>query len=170
MFLSSLVWVWILAGLFFAFSHQTVAAPADNLSPGTSQEVALPDTPAGQCATAYFKAFNSGSDDEMQTFILKYRTEEYLKQFPMRKLLGSYRMINEACESLTPIRIALAEDSELIIVCRAARTESFIETRFQMDGEDPPHFTSSLSIAWPPTPRQGLAPSMSNSSKALSSL
>lgn len=136
---SPATWIWIILTILFALQAQPAASQSGDSRPDVSQQIVLPDTPAGKCAAAYFKAFNSGSNDKYRAYMLKYRTEEYLKETPVEKLLGTYRMIYETCESLTPVRIAHETDNEIVIISRPSRIEGFIETRFQMDSEDPPH-------------------------------
>lgn len=117
------------SGLVRAGSSSTRYAPA--------QRVDLPDTPAGRCAAAYLEAFNAGDDDRMRDFQQRYRTRSYLETHPMKGFLSFYRMVLEASETLTPIRVAYSTDREVILFAQESRTQGFVELRFIMDDKKP---------------------------------
>ena len=136
---SLLISVFITAVLLLVFQNRAPLAQSGDSLHTSSPQFVMPATPAGQCASAYIKAFNSGSNEVMRGFILRYRTEEYLKTRPMDEQLDSYRMIYESCESLAPVRVSLVEGSETIIICRPSRSNGVVQIGFQMDTADPSH-------------------------------
>ena len=130
-------WMLVLSTLTAVTHSQTVAAQLSYQH--DSDDVVLPSTPAGQCAKAYLRAFNAGSDDEYRAYVLKYRTAEYLKRNPIEKLLAMYRMIYEQSGRLSLVRIARESDDELVVLFRSSRSNRLIRAGFKMDGAEPPH-------------------------------
>jgi hypothetical protein len=97
---------------------------------------ALPDTPPGQIAAAYLKAFNSGDDKLMMNFFndqiskasqAKRSNEERLKMFrQMRADLGSLKIEN------------VSESSALgLIVVMRTEAGEMVEFSFEMDETEP---------------------------------
>lgn len=104
------------------------------------QQVRFPETPCGRCASAYFKAFNSGNNDQMRAFIHKYRSESYIERRTMEKQIESYKFMYMSSGSLTPVRLIQVSEHEIIIFARTAGKQGQLaKTRFKVDISEPHH-------------------------------
>jgi hypothetical protein len=103
------------------------------------QQVIFPETPGGQCASAYFKAFNSGDIDQMQAFIQKYRSESYLKSKPITKQIESYKFMYMVGGKLTPVRLIQISDYEIIVFAQTSKEKKLAKTQFEVDIPEPHH-------------------------------
>ncbi|MFC2104428.1 S41 family peptidase [Bacteroidota bacterium] len=119
------------------------------------QQVMLPDTPCGRCASDYYKAFNSGNNDQMQAFIQKYRSESYIERRTMKKLIESYKFMHTISGLLTPVRLIQVSEHEIIIFARTtSRQINLVKTRFKVDISEP-HYLLMFTIT-PTTPEEAL--------------
>jgi hypothetical protein len=78
-----------------------------------AERTELPNTVAGRCASAYFDAFNSGSDEIMQAFQEEYRARAYLERLPLGKRLARYEQLRGICPAscgTITIRTFMEED------------------------------------------------------------
>ena len=108
--------------------------PAEPLN---REQIRFPETPCGECASAYFKAFNSGDSEEMQNFIQKYRSESYLKSRTMTEHIESYKFMYMAGGILTPVRLIQISDFEIIVFAQTAKQGKMAKTHFEVDAEEP---------------------------------
>lgn len=102
------------------------------------EQAALPDTPAGRCATDYFRAFNSGGEDAMRSFILKYRSPSYIQANPLEKQMEFFRAIRRMSGDLIPQDHNALSDYEVVVTARTARRQgAFATARFKVENVDP---------------------------------
>lgn len=97
----------------------------------------MPETPAGQCATAYFKAFNSSDDTQMQGFFKQYYSEPDLEERSIESRLKSYHQLRDIFKTLTPAYIGLSLERQLSLLCTASGTDNGIVFRFQLKDTKP---------------------------------
>ena len=103
-----------------------------------AERAELPNTVAGQCASAFFDAFNSGNDEIMQAFQEEYRARAYLERLPLDKRLARYERLRGIFGRLIPLRIALSLELQLTLLADATETDDVLVMRFQLEDE-PPH-------------------------------
>lgn len=92
----------------------------------------MPDTPAGRCAAAYFKAFNSSEDNQMQDFLMHYYSELSLEERSIESRLKRYHQLRDIFKTLRPAHIGLSLDLQLSLLCIASGTKDGIIFRFQL--------------------------------------
>lgn len=102
-----------------------------------TEELKIPDTPAGRCANAYFKAFNSRNDTQMQEFFKQYYSESDLKERPIEKHLKRYHQLHDIFKTLTPAYMGLSLEYQLSLLCTASGTDNGIVFRFQLKDSKP---------------------------------
>jgi CubicO group peptidase (beta-lactamase class C family) len=95
----------------------------------------LPDTPAGRVARAYFTAFNSGDEKQVEEFFLKHISRAALANRAMSERLGFYRQMRDDMGTVTIT--AVESDGQRITVQVQAKNGGSAEFRFEMDGADP---------------------------------
>jgi len=133
----SLFRVFLIFVLAILYTNSIIQAESSSLHLTNEQQIKLPETPSGRCAAAYFKAFNSGSDDQMRAFLQKFRTKSYLKRHPMKKRIEFYNFLLEACEALMPVRFVNVSDYEIIVFARTKTRQDLVKTRFKIDSREP---------------------------------
>ncbi len=94
----------------------------------------MPDTPAGRCADAYYKAFNSGENSRMQDFFEHYFSELALEERSIESRVKRYNQLRDIFKTLTPAHIGLSLDLQISLLCIATGTEDGIIFRFQLQG------------------------------------
>ncbi|HUS85694.1 MAG TPA: S41 family peptidase [Bacteroidales bacterium] len=123
-------------------------------SSNNTQQVIFPETPCGYCASAYYKAFNSGEGDQMRTFIQKYRSESYLKSRTVTEQIESYKFMYMVSGILTPVRLIQISDYEIIIFSQTSKEGKLAKTRFKVDILEP-HYLQIYTIT-PTTQEEAL--------------
>jgi len=103
-----------------------------------TERTALPNTAVGRCASAYFDAFNSGTDEVMQVFQEDYRALSYLGRLPLDKRMKNYKRLRRIFGQLTPLRVVLSLELQLTLLADATETDDVLVMRFQLEDE-PPH-------------------------------
>ena len=101
----------------------------------STENFKMPDTPAGRCADAYYKAFNSGENSRMQDFFEHYYSEHDLEERSIESRLKRYNQLGDIFKTLTPAHIGLSLDQQISLLCLASGTEDGIIFRFQL--QDP---------------------------------
>ena len=112
------------------------------LNPDSNQSqpgLNLPDTPSGNCATDYFDAFNSGNNDQMRKFILKYRSESYIKNRSIKEQIESYNFMYMVGGVLTPVSFVHISDFEIIVFASTNKQGRMVKARFEVDNKEPYH-------------------------------
>lgn len=99
----------------------------------------LPNTAAGQCATAFFYAFNSGSEEMMQAFVKEYRSPSYLGSHPVDERLAHYERLRSMFGPLNPVRVSLNLELQLTLLVDPADTKEALVIRFHLEDETPHH-------------------------------
>ena len=79
----------------FAPLYSVVLAGSTDQRSTSTDQVQLPQTPAGRCASAYLDAFNSGDDRQMRDFTLQHRKGSYLQKHPIERIIERYRTIHK---------------------------------------------------------------------------
>jgi hypothetical protein len=115
------------------------------------QPAALPDTPGGRCAAAFFEAFNSGEDERVREFEQRYRAASALAKRSIEDRIDQANTIRTDLGSLTPLRVVSTGTTEITIVARASRTGERLMMTFQLEDESP-HGLVSVSITGPVAP------------------
>lgn len=92
----------------------------------------MPDTPAGRCAAAYFKAFNSSEDNQMQDFFMHYYSEISLEERSIESRLKRYHQLRDIFKTLRPAHMGLSLDLQLSLLCIASGTKDGNIFRFQL--------------------------------------
>ncbi len=117
-------------------SRMSGRAP-ERTPPAVDEQAALPDTPAGRCAADYFRAFNSGNEDAMRAFILKYRSPSYMQSNPLEKQMRFFRSIRQLSGDLVPQSHDSISDYDLVVTARLSRRLGGLATlRFKVENAD----------------------------------
>jgi hypothetical protein len=104
----------------------------------TNEQAALPGTPAGRCAADYFRAFNSGDEEALRAFILKYRSPSYMRKNPLEKQMKFFRSVHQAWGDLIPQSCTALSDHEIVVIARMPRRTGALATvRFKTENADP---------------------------------
>jgi hypothetical protein len=106
----------------------------------------LPQTPAGQCAVAYFSAFNSDGDEMLRVYLEEYRSPAYLQQHSLEKLLAHHNRFRGIFQALTPAKITLSLDLQITLLVDPDKKENTLVMRFQLE-EQPPHKLSYITFS-----------------------
>jgi len=117
----------LIIGLFWAFQATPIQA----------QSIALPETPVGKIATAFFEAFNVEDDSKMREFTSNYRTESALKRVPLESRMAQHNQIKGMIKSLSPRVIKSSSDQQLTVLVFAEAIGAWFETSFAMSETDP---------------------------------
>ena len=112
----------------------------------TAESASLPNTAAGQCAAAYFDAFNSGSAELMQAFQDQYRARAYLETRSLEKRMAHYERFRDLFGQLTPLRITFDLELQLTLLSRGTKTKDVLVLRFHLEDE-PPHRLAYLTFS-----------------------
>jgi len=97
----------------------------------------IPDTPAGRCAAAYYKAFNSGKDSQMRDYFKRYYSKLDLEERSIESHLKRHHQLLDIFKTLTPVHIGLSLDLQLSLLCIASGEEGGIIFRFQLKEDQP---------------------------------
>jgi hypothetical protein len=111
-----------------------------------SEAAVMPQTPAGQCAVAYFSAFNSDGDEMLRGFLEKYRSSAFLQQHPVEERLAHYNRLRGIFGTLTPAKVTDSLDLQTTVLVAASKTENTVVMRFQLE-EQPPHKLSYITFS-----------------------
>ena len=103
------------------------------------QVAALPQTAAGQCAAAYFDAFNSDGDEMLLAFVEHFRSPSYLGSHPVEERLAHHKRLQGIFGRLTPVRVALALEFQLTLLVNPEEIGGALVMRLQLDDEVPGH-------------------------------
>ena len=127
------------ATLLLPWISSSMSGRGPELEPAvTERQADMPDTPAGRCAAAYLRAFNSGDENAMRAFILKYRSPSYLQKKPVEQHMEFFRSVREQWGDLSPLSCLSLSDYELVVTARPSfRPESFTTLRFKVENADP---------------------------------
>jgi hypothetical protein len=106
---------------------------------------ALPDTPGGRCAAAFFETFNSGDDDHVRDFEKRYRAASALATRSIDDRIEQMHQIRTDLGRLTPLRVVSSDTTEISIVARASRTDEEFMVGFQLE-DQAPHGLVTVSI------------------------
>ncbi len=106
------------AGLAMASGLPASAIPVD---PAAS--AALPETPLGRAAAAYFDAFNSGDEARVQHFFEESFSPETLSRRPVSERLGVYRQMKSREGRLRVDRVLQASAERLVVLARNEANE-----------------------------------------------
>lgn len=112
----------------------------------SAEDAALPDTHAGRCAAAYFKAFNSGDEAEVRGFEQTYRSAAALASRPMDERIRMYHELRQRWETLSVTRVLRSSERDLSV--RVAPAIGTDELTFDFEFEDkPPYGLIGIRIA-----------------------
>jgi hypothetical protein len=127
-------------------------------SVASAQEpIQLPDTHAGRCAAAFFKAFNSGDDDASRAFEKEFRAESALKKRPIEQRIEQMRGLREQWPRLAATRIVHSEERALTLLVQVIPLEETLEFQFDFEPQ-PPYGLTGIRIAGPVDPAEFTEP------------
>jgi hypothetical protein len=110
------------------------------------QSADLPQTAAGRCAAAYFRAFNSDGNEMLRAFLNEYRSPAYLAEHPVDERLAHYNRLRGIFGTLEPVRAALDLELQLTLVVDPEKIGGALVVRLQLE-EEPPHHLSYLTFS-----------------------
>lgn len=105
----------------------------------------LPSTIAGRRATAFFKAFNSSSDDTMRAFEAEHRAKSALERRSIDERIEQYHGLRADWGDLEVDGVFDSKELELSIGVNAAETDDFLRFRFKLE-PDPPNQLVAIYI------------------------
>jgi len=98
---------------------------------------ALPQTAAGQCAAAYFDAFNSDGDEMLRAFVEDFRSPSYLGSHPVEERLAHHKRLQGIFGRLTPVRVAFDLELQLTLLVDPEKIGDALVVRFHLNDEAP---------------------------------
>lgn len=101
------------------------------------QVAALPQTAAGQCAAAYFDAFNSDGDEMLLAFVEHFRSPSYLGSHPVEERLAHHKRLQGIFGRLTPVRVAFDLELQLTLLVDPEKIGGALVMRFHLSNEAP---------------------------------
>jgi hypothetical protein len=101
------------------------------------QVAALPQTAAGQCAAAYFDAFNSDGDEMLLAFVEQFRSPSYLESHPVEERLAHHKRLQGTFGGLTPVRVAFDLELQLTLLVNPEEIGGALVMRFHLNNEAP---------------------------------
>ena len=110
--------------------------------------VKLPDTHAGRCASAFFKAFSSGDDDVARGFEKKYRAESALQQRPIEQRIEQLRGLREQWPRLVVTHVVHSAERELTLLVQVEPQDELLEFQFDFE-QQPPYGLRGIIITGP---------------------
>ena len=99
---------------------------------------ALPDTPAGRIATAFFDAFNAADEERMRGFELQHRAESALNERPIDERIAVFRKLRADLGDLVVDGVFESSDLALALGAIAKANDEFVRMQFELDAA-PPH-------------------------------
>ena len=112
--------------------------------------VVLPGTIAGDRAAAYFRAFNSGSEDSVRKFFEENVTKSSLEARPIEDRLAIHRRLKGDLGTLTPVKIVTAAEDALTVIAHSS-TDKWVQMVFDLEKE-PPQGITGMGIRLLPAP------------------
>ncbi len=128
-----LTFIVIVGVLIFIKSSSPAVWCASQPVPG--KPIDLPGTPVGKCAAAYFKAFNSGDDQNIKRFLEQYQVKSYPEKKPIEDRIKYFHKLRGLWHSLTPIRIAQGSERKITVLSLASGANSALVFYFQLENE-----------------------------------
>jgi hypothetical protein len=98
----------------------------------------VPQTAAGLCAAAYFRAFNSDGDEMLSGFLQEYRSIDYLEQHPLEERLEHHIRLRGIFGTLTPVRVVESLEDQITLLVDPSKIGDILVMRFHLDEEHPP--------------------------------
>ena len=105
---------------------------------GAASDSVLPDSPVGRRARAYLEAFHSG-EAAVEAFLEANLSAQARASRPVSERLSVYRQMREEHGTLTPVRLARANDHEVEILART-KFDRHLHLTFLFEPEPPHHF------------------------------
>jgi CubicO group peptidase (beta-lactamase class C family) len=122
-------------------------------NPAASVEAAQisdwPDTPAGQWARAFFKAYNSDGTEALEKFISEYYSESYLKENPLEEEIANINQLR-GMTAKVQVHSAQAEGEFKVSVLVRSETVGWIQFEIELSSESP-HDLTGMGVT-PSTP------------------
>lgn len=124
--------------VILALAAPAFAAGAAPDKPGDKRKdkLAIPDTPAGKCAAAYFKSYNSG-EPAMRTFEKSFRAKSALAKRSIDDRMAQYNDMRDKFGELTPVRILQTDDGSLSMLVTADGPGETFRFEFQFEPDAP---------------------------------
>lgn len=97
----------------------------------------LPDTPAGRIASAFFEAFNSGSDDAMRDFEAKHRAKSALKTRSIDERIETFHTLRADLGNIDVDGVFESTELQLSLGAVAKANDEFLTLRFELETEAP---------------------------------
>jgi D-alanyl-D-alanine carboxypeptidase len=104
--------------------------------PSTSE---LPDSPSGKCVAEYIASFNSGDENAMRAFFVKYVPTSELQQMPLERRLDRYREMKERMGKLEFKKVTESRDDVLSVLLNSA-ADGLFDFTFEFEPEAPHSF------------------------------
>jgi CubicO group peptidase (beta-lactamase class C family) len=92
----------------------------------------FPDSDAGKKVEAYFNAFNSKNENDMQTYLEQNIAPSSLKERPIEQRMVVYRQLKRDLTSLEPVKIMRENVEAIKLVARSAK-EIWLEFIFEFE-------------------------------------
>jgi len=103
---------------------------------GADDKPALPDTPAGKCAAAYFESYNSG-EPAMRTFEKTFRAKSALAKRSIDDRMAQYNDMHDKFGKLAPVRVMQSDDGSLSMLVSADGLGETFRFEFQFEPDAP---------------------------------
>jgi D-alanyl-D-alanine carboxypeptidase len=99
----------------------------------------LPDSPSGKCVAEYITSFNSGDENAMRAFFVKYVPKSELQQIPLDRRLDRYRQMKERIGKLEFKKVTESRDDILSVLLNST-TSGLFEFTFEFEPQVPHSF------------------------------
>jgi D-alanyl-D-alanine carboxypeptidase len=104
-----------------------------------SSSPSLPDSPSGKCVAEYITSFDSGDENAMRAFFVKYAPKSELQQTPLDRRLDRYRQMEERMGKLEFKRVIESRDDMLSVLLNSS-TSGLFEFTFEFEPQGPHSF------------------------------
>jgi hypothetical protein len=119
-------------------------------------QVVFPETPAGRCAAAYVRSFNSGDESAVREFELANRSESSLKARTMEERLSQYRELRKEWGTLVPRQIRSQADTQIEVLIDTQASGECFAFGFEFDKAVPGKLVA-IRIEGPVSPAETTA-------------
>ncbi len=121
-----------------------VTLPANAAGQRDAAEAQLPDNVRGRRVAEYIKAFNSGDEQVMRSYILANVSSEALKRRPAEARVEVYREMRAEMGKIKPHRL-IREQADEITILFSTSNGGWFEIGFLLE-QEPPHHLLALRV------------------------
>jgi CubicO group peptidase (beta-lactamase class C family) len=119
-------------------AQRPIAPSVDRLGPDVLPAVELPDTPAGELASAWLKAIQSGKREAIRTFVLARFGKPPQGDLPADPITDQFLGLSKATGGFVVAKVVTSKPTSITLFVQAKRTGYGTEVRFDATTAKPP--------------------------------